>query len=288
VGVDKYTCKNKKVFGVGDFMTKNFIVYVLSDSVGDTAEQVARAAAEQYENTDYEIKKFPYVESLSKVDKIMENLNPENSIFVYTIVSKEISEYLQKACEQKNIPYIDIMAPSLDKFTGFLNQEPIRESGVIRKLDEDYFKRVEAVEFAVKYDDGKDPRGILKADIVLIGVSRSSKTPLSMYLAHKNYKVVNIPLVTGSKVPEELFEVSRRKIIGLMIDPSDLIEIRRERIKVLGLDNSVDYVSIEKIYEELEYAQKIMKKLGCPVIDMTKKAVEEAANLVIDIIDDLN
>jgi len=269
-------------------MKKNFMVYVLSDSVGDTAEQVARAAAEQYKNTDYEIKKYPYVESVVKIDNIMDNVDVKNSIFVYTIVNQEISEYLKKVCDQKNITYIDIMAPCLDKFSSFLDQEPLRESGVIRKLDESYFKRVEAVEFAVKYDDGKDPRGILKADIVLIGVSRSSKTPLSMYLAHKNYKVVNIPLVTGSKVPDQLFEIPRRKIIGLMIDPSDLIEIRRERIKVLGLDNSVDYVSIEKIYEELEYAQKIMKKLGCPVIDMTKKAVEEAANLVIDIINDLN
>lgn len=269
-------------------MIKNFLVYVLSDSVGDTAEQVARASAEQYEDSDYEIKKYPYVESKTKIDNIIEGLNSENSIFVYTIVNKEISEYLRQKCEEIGVPYIDVMAPCLDTFTKFLEQEPARESGVIRKLDEDYFKRVEAVEFAVKYDDGKDPRGILKADIVLIGVSRSSKTPLSMYLAHKNYKVVNIPLVKGSKVPDELFEVPRRKIIGLMIDPSDLIEIRRERIRVLGLDSSVDYVSIEKIYEELEYAERIMRKVGCPVIDMTKKAVEEAANLVIDIINDLN
>ncbi|MFN2339640.1 MAG: pyruvate, water dikinase regulatory protein [Halanaerobium sp.] len=269
-------------------MIKDFQVYVLSDSVGETAEQVARASAEQYKNTDYEIKKYPYVESKTKVDNIMEGVNSENSIFVYTIVNEEIAKYLGKKCEEKGVPYIDVMASSLDIFSQFLEREPIRESGVIRKLDEDYFKRVEAVEFAVKYDDGKDPRGILKADIVLIGVSRSSKTPLSMYLAHKNYKVVNIPLVKGSKVPDELFEVPRRKIIGLMIDPGDLIEIRRERIRVLGLDSSVDYVSIEKIYEELEYAEKIMRKVGCPVIDMTKKAVEEAANLVIDIVNDLN
>lgn len=269
-------------------MTKKFILYVLSDSIGDTAEQVARAAAEQFEDTDYELRKFPYVESITKIDNIIEDLDSQNSIFVYTIVSEKISNYLRSVCENKGILFIDIMSPCLNTFSNFLNQNPLRESGVIRKLDKDYFKRVEAVEFAVKYDDGKDPRGILKADIVLIGVSRSSKTPLSMYLAHKNYKVVNIPLVKGSKVPDELFEVQRRKIIGLMIDPSDLIEIRRERIKVLGLDNSVDYVSIEKIYQELDYAEKIMRKLGCPVIDMTKKAVEEAANIVIDIINDLN
>lgn len=269
-------------------MIKDFLVYVLSDSVGDTAEQVARASAEQYADTDYEIKKYPYVESKTKIDNILERVDPKKSIFVYTMVNEEISNYLQQKCEEKEISYIDVMEPCLNKFTQFLDQKPARESGIIRKLDEDYFKRVEAVEFAVKYDDGKDPRGILKADIVLIGVSRSSKTPLSMYLAHKNYKVVNIPLVKGSNVPDELFEVPRKKVVGLMIDPSDLIEIRRERIRVLGLDNSVDYVSVEKIYEELEYAERIMRKVGCPVIDMTNKAVEEAANLVIDIINDLN
>ena len=269
-------------------MIKDFLVYVLSDSVGETAEQVARAAAEQYKNTDYEIKKYPYVEDTTKIDDIMKEVQPNKSILVYTIVNKELSDYLRAACKDMGVLYIDIMNPCLNKFTKFLGKDPERESGVIRKLDEDYFKRVEAVEFAVKYDDGKDPRGILKADIVLIGVSRSSKTPLSMYLAHKNYKVVNIPLVKGSKVPDEIFEVPKRRIIGLMIDPSDLIEIRRERIRVLGLDNSVDYVSIEKIYEELDYAEKIMRRVGCPVIDMTKKAVEEAANLIIDIINDLN
>lgn len=269
-------------------MIKEFLVYVLSDSVGETAEQVARAAAEQYKNIDYEIRKYPYVESTTKVDDIMKGIKADKSILVYTIVNKEISDYLRAECKDKGVLYIDIMNPSLNKFTKFLDQEPARESGVIRRLDEDYFKRVEAVEFAVKYDDGKDPRGVLKADIVLIGVSRSSKTPLSMYLAHKNYKVANIPLVKDSKIPDEIFEVPKRKIIGLMIDPSDLIEIRRERIRFLGLDNSVDYVSIEKIYEELEYAEKIMRKVGCPVIDMTKKAVEEAANLIIDIINDLN
>lgn len=270
-------------------MISDFIVFVLSDSIGDTAEQVARAAAEQYRDSDYEIKKYPYVETKGKIDDIFSDVNePSNTIIVYTLVNTEISTYLKNNCEQKGISYIDIMEPCLEKFSDFTGQEPARKSGVIRKLDEDYFKRVEAVEFAVKYDDGKDPRGVLKADIVLIGVSRSSKTPLSMYLAHKNYKVVNIPLVKDSKIPDQIYEVPKRKIVGLTIDPQDLIEIRRERIKIMGLDSSVDYVSIEKIMDELTYAEKIMKQIGCPVIDMTKKAVEEAASIIIDIINDLN
>ncbi|MCC3145012.1 kinase/pyrophosphorylase [Halanaerobium sp. Z-7514] len=269
-------------------MIKDYDIYIISDSVGDTAEQVARAAAEQYKDADYEIKKHPYVESKAKIDDIFESIPNKESLVVYTIVSEETTKYLKKICNEKGLPCIDIMGPCLSTFSDFIGQEPARESGVIRKLDEDYFKRVEAVEFAVKYDDGKDPRGILKADIVLIGVSRSSKTPLSMYLAHKNYKVVNIPLVKGAKVPEQVYEAPRKKVIGLTIDPSDLIEIRRERIRVLGLDSGVDYVSIDKIIEELDYAEKIMRQVGCPVIDMTKKAVEEAANLIIDIINDLN
>lgn len=270
-------------------MKNNFIILVLSDSIGDTAEQVARAAAEQYKNFDYEIKKYPYVETKGKIDDIFsEIIDTSNTIVVYTMVNEEISAYLKDNCEQRGMIYIDIMEPCLERFNQFTGQKPARESGVIRKLDEDYFKRVEAVEFAVKYDDGKDPRGILKADIVLIGVSRSSKTPLSMYLAHKNYKVVNIPLVKDSKVPDQIYEVPKRKIVGLTIDPEDLIEIRRERIKIMGLDSSVDYVSIEKIMEELTYAERIMKQIGCPIIDMTKKAVEEAANIIIDIINDLN
>jgi len=269
-------------------MIKNYDIFVLSDSIGDTAEQVARAAAEQFEKSEYEIKKYPYVESTAKIDDIFQEVKGTDTIVVYTMVNEEISNYLRDNCDRIGIPYIDIMEPCLQKFSKFVGQKPARESGVIRKLDEDYFKRVEAVEFAVKYDDGKDPRGILKADIVLIGVSRSSKTPLSMYLAHKNYKVVNIPLVKGSNIPDQIYEVPKRKIIGLTIDPEDLIEIRRERIKVMGLDSSVDYVCIEKIMEELTYAEKIMKQIGCPVIDMTKKAVEEAANIIIDIINDLN
>lgn len=269
-------------------MLDEFTIYVLSDSIGDTAEQVARATAEQYQSSDYEIKKYPFVESKEQIDEICTEIDYKTSILLYTIVNKEISIYLKNICTAHNLTFIDIMTPFLNKFTSFLGKKPSRESGVIRQLDEDYFKRVEAVEFAVKYDDGKDPRGILKADIVLIGVSRSSKTPLSMYLAHKNYKVVNIPLIKEAQLPQQLYKIPKKKIIGLMIDPSDLVEIRRERIRVLGLNNSVDYVSIDKILEELHYAEGVMHKLGCPVIDMTHKAVEEAANIIIEIVDGLN
>jgi len=155
--------------------------------------------------------------------------------------------------------------------------------GLVRKMDEEYFKKVDAIEFAVKYDDGKDPRGILRADVVVIGVSRTSKTPLCMYLAHKGIKAANVPLVPEVAPPEEIFMLPPHKLIGLVIQPAQLNEIRRERLKTLGLTSTADYASMERILKELEYAENIMKRAGCSVIDVTNKAVEETATRVLEI-----
>lgn len=152
-------------------------------------------------------------------------------------------------------------------------------------LDEEYFRRVEAVEFAVTYDDGRDTKGILQADIVLIGVSRTSKTPLSMYLAHKKYKVANVPLIPEMKPPEELFTVKPHKLFGLTIDPQYLHVIRRERLKYLGLGEEANYASEARICKELDYAAQIMSSLGCVIIDVSNKAVEETAAIIMDMLD---
>ncbi len=175
------------------------------------------------------------------------------------------------------------MTPPLEALENVLGYPPKRESGIIRRLDENYFKKVEAVEFAVKYDDGKDPRGgVKKADICLVGISRTSKTPLSMYLAHKNYKVANVPLVPEVPPPKELFEKDKRRIIGLVANPAKLNEIRQERLKSLGLDFTANYANVDRINMELEYSKEIMDKLGCIVIDVSNKAIEETAGIVID------
>ena len=165
-----------------------------------------------------------------------------------------------------------------------LFRSPRLEPGLVRRLDEEYFRRVAAIEFAVKYDDGKDPRGLLLADVVLIGVSRTSKTPLSMYLAHKRMKVANLPLVPEVDAPEELFWVPPNKVIGLTINPRQLNEIRQERLKALGLHAEANYASMERILEELDYAEKIMRRVGCPIFDVSNKAVEEVANKILEVI----
>src|SRR5699024_4539797 len=154
-------------------------------------------------------------------------------------------------------------------------------TGLGHKLDEDYFKRVEAIEFAVKYDDGRDSRGISRADIVLIGVSRTSKTPLSQYLAHKRIKVANVPIVPEVDPPEELYEVAPEKCIGLLISPEKLNEIRIERLKALGLGNQATYANIERIHQELSYFDNVVTKIGCKIVDVSNKAVEETANIIL-------
>jgi len=151
-------------------------------------------------------------------------------------------------------------------------------------MDREYFKRVEAIEFAVKYDDGKDPRGILAADLVLLGVSRTSKTPLSMYLADKNIKVVNIPLIPEVPIPKELYQISTQKIVGLTNSIERLSDIRKERLKTMGLSSSANYADYERIFEETHYAETVMKRLNCPIIDVSYKAIEETATIILGIL----
>ena len=264
---------------------ETLIIYVISDSVGETAQQVARAAISQFSiNDNYEIRRFPYVVDKKFLIQILNSGKNEDAIILYTLVNEELSNLTKEYCHKQNLSSIDLMSPILDKISNKINKNPKREPGAIRKLDESYFKRVEAIEFAVKYDDGKDPRGILKSDIVLVGISRTSKTPLSMYLANKNIKVANIPLVPEIPLPKELNNINPNKIIGLTNSPEKLNKIRQERLKALGLSKNANYANIERILQELDYSDSIMKKLECPVINVSNKAIEETAGIIMDLI----
>lgn len=257
-------------------------IYAVSDSIGETAELVAQAVSKQFDIVDFEIKIIPYVSDTAIIDKIVDKAKQENAIIVFTIIIEEIRNYLVKKADENGIVAVDVMTPVLIQIVNKLGLSPRREPGLLRKMDDKYFKKVEAVEFAVKYDDGKDTRGIMLADIVLIGISRSSKTPLSMYLAHKNIKVANVPLVPEVELPEELFCIPKDKIIGLSIDSEQLIRIRKERLKSLGLKDTANYANIERILEEINYSNKVMERIGCRVIDTTNKAVEEIASIILE------
>lgn len=264
---------------------KNLIIYVISDSVGETAQQVTKAAISQFKiNEECEIRRFPYVMDENFLLEILEGGKSEDAIIVYTLVDENLLNVTKKFCEKENLSNIDLMTPILKEIANKTQMKPKREPGIIRKLDESYFKRVEAIEFAVKYDDGKDPRGILKSDIVLVGISRTSKTPLSMYLANKNIKVANVPLVPEIPIPKEVFEIDAKKIIGLTNTPEKLNQIRAERLKALGLSSNASYANLDRILQELDYSEQVMKKIGCPVIDVSSKAIEETAGIILDII----
>lgn len=263
-------------------MDKEIVVYVLSDSIGETGEMLSKAALSQFDLGSNEVRRFPYITEKDQVVEILEEAKREDSIIIFTVVLKELKDFIIEKAEEYKIPTVDLMTPALDAIGNVLEEEPKRESGVIRKLDENYFKKIDAVEFAVKYDDGKDSRGIKKADLVIIGISRTSKTPLSMYLAHKNYKVANIPLVPEVEPPAELYNKESHKIIGLISNPDKINEIRQERLKALGLKDNANYANLERINEELEYSQKIMDELGCIVIDVSNKAIEETAGIIIE------
>lgn len=262
---------------------KNPQVFIISDSIGETAEMVARAATSQFDSGKFEIRRIPNVCDTDTIDEVVRMAAESNSIVAYTLVVEDMKNYVAAKTAEMNVISVDILSPVMDAVEKATGLVPHREPGILRKVDEIYFRRVEAIEFAVRYDDGKDPRGILLADIVLVGVSRTSKTPLSMYLAHKRIKVANVPLVPEVAPPEELFKVERGKLIGLTINPEQLNVIRKERLKTLGLMSDASYANEERIEQELETANQLMKRLGCPIIDVTNKAVEETASKILEI-----
>lgn len=260
------------------------IVYIVSDSVGETAELVVKAAASQFNHDEIDIKRIPYVEDIGTLREVVALAKANNAIVGFTLVVPELRSFLIEEAERMNVEYVDIIGPMMEKMEKAYKRAPRQEPGLVHRLDEDYFKKVEAIEFAVKYDDGRDPRGILRADIVLVGVSRTSKTPLSQYLAHKRFKVANVPLVPEVDPPEELFKVPPERCFGLKITAEKLNNIRRERLKSLGLNDHASYANIERIQNELNYFDEIVNKIGCEIIDVSNKAVEETANVIIGII----
>lgn len=267
---------------------KAVIIYVISDSIGETGEIIAKSSVKQFETENIEIKRYPYHNSVEQIKPVLEEASQyENSLIVYTNVVLETREYIKNKTEELNLHTVDVMGEPMREIEKILGYEPLREPGLIRRLDENYFKKVEAIEFAVKYDDGKDPRGAKKADLCLVGISRTSKTPLSMYLANKLYKVANIPLVPEVPVPKEVYEKDVNRVIGLTANPGKLISIREERLKSLGLSSGANYANIKRIEEELEYSRKVMKELGCIVIDVSNKAMEETAEIIIEHLDSI-
>ena len=260
-------------------------IFVVSDSVGELGENTVKAAMSQFRPNfeQVEMKKFPYIKNSSQIDEIIREAVNDGAFIVYTLVERELRKFMLNRCVENNIQSVDLLGPMIHLIQHGVKEEPLEKPGLVHKLNDYYFKKIEAIEFAVKYDDGRDPRGILLADIVLVGVSRTSKTPLSQYLANKAYKVANVPLVPEVEPPEELFNVDPNKCFGLVISPNQLNSIRKERLLALGLREDASYATFDRIDKEVKHFYQIVDRIGCKVIDVTNKAVEETANSIIQL-----
>lgn len=257
---------------------------VLSDSTGETAERVVRAALLQFPARKTRIRLHARVRDRDAARAVIETCARDGGLLVFTIVSPELREFIHQVCYETKVEAVDVIGALLGKLSSFLDAEPLGTPSVMLPLSEEYFRRIEAVEFAVKSDDGKEPRNFKKADLILAGVSRTSKTPLSTYLANRGIKVANCPLVLGVPLPPEMHEVQQDRIVGLTIGLDQLVEIRRARLRQLGMPPDTNYGLREHVREELEYAHSIFRAHPqWPVIDVTGRAIEETAGIIVDV-----
>jgi regulator of PEP synthase PpsR (kinase-PPPase family) len=254
---------------------------VLSDSTGETAEKVVRAALLQFPQAGTQIRLHTRVRTKEVARPVVERTAREGGLLVFTVVSPELREFVHGMTAELKIEAIDVIGALIGKLGTFLEREPINLPSALLPLSEEYFRRIEAVEFAVKSDDGKEPRNFKKADIVLVGVSRTSKTPLSTILAQRGLKVANSPLVLGVSPPPELMEAPR--IVGLTIGIDQLCEIRQARLRQLGMPSETNYAMREHVRQELEFANQLFQKHpDWPVIDVTGRAIEETAVIILE------
>lgn len=253
-------------------------VFILSDATGDTAEKVVGAALKQFEAPGVEIEIFPRVRSKAEIEDIVDRAAAVEALLVHTTVNPEHREHLQRRCADADVDDVDLIGTLMGKLASFLHLEAKAQPGGLHLVNDEYFRRIEAVEFAVKNDDGQHPRNLRKADIVLVGISRTSKTPLSTYLAQRGHKVANVPIVMGIEPPPELFRVDQDKVFALSINPEALFRIRQARLQTLGMPADTAYGMRDHIEKEIEYAQQLFDaNPHWPLLDVTDKAIEETA-----------
>jgi [pyruvate, water dikinase]-phosphate phosphotransferase / [pyruvate, water dikinase] kinase len=256
-------------------------IYVLSDGTGETADLMVKAALVQFRREGLKVIRYKNIRTESQVASIFEEAHASKAIIVFTVVSGELRQFIQKLSFDSGVPSVDLLGPLMNILEQFLNKDPHSQPGLFHQVNEYYFKRIEAIEFTVKHDDGRYADNLDLADIILVGLSRTSKTPLSVYLSYKGWKIANVPVVKGIPLPQKLFETEQRKIIGLIIDPSTLVRIRRERLIKMGEDPTGEYASLEHVVEEIDYCKEIFRKnRRWPVFDVTGKALEETATEV--------
>ena len=267
-------------------MNEKYNVYLVSDSTGETLDRIFLSLKSQFANFQYEKKEFAFIRTEQQIDKIIKECNKlDNSLILYTIVETKLAKYISNKSDENNVPCFGILGNLILSFSKLLNQKAIHKPSAQHVLDEDYYKRIEAIQFTMSHDDGKKVDDINSADVVLLGVSRTSKTPTSIYLANRGYKTVNVPLVLDQKIPEGLVSNENSCIIGLVADPERLADIRRNRVAIMKDHKLKEYTDLEAIKNEVENSKILFKKNNWPIIDVTRRSVEETAASILKIIE---
>ena len=267
-------------------MNEKYNVYLVSDSTGETLDRIFLSLKSQFANFEYNKKEFAFIRTEQQIDKIISECNKiDNSIILYTIVETKLAKYLAGQSDKFSVPCFGVLGNLILSFSKLLNQKAIHKPSAQHVLDEDYYKRIEAIQYTMSHDDGKRVDDINKADVVLLGVSRTSKTPTSIYLANRGYKTVNIPLVLDQRIPEDLKSNKHSCIVGLVADPERLSDIRRNRVAIMNDQKLKEYTDLDSIKKEVDDSKKLFKKNNWPIIDVTRRSVEETAASILKIID---
>jgi regulator of PEP synthase PpsR (kinase-PPPase family) len=259
-------------------------LHVVSDSTGETAARLAEAVEAQFPGQEFEVVRHPRITNADDVQLAAARARGRRAVVMFTLVEAELREAMRALCKRYRLHYCDLLSHPIESVARVSGSPAARTPGARPVLDSNYFKRMEAIEFAVRFDDGVGPGALRDADIVLLGVSRSSKTPLSIYLAYLGYKTANVPIVKGIEPPKELWELDRTKMVGLTIAPEALAEIRGERVRRMR-GGGGRYAELDSIYEELEYAADIHRRLRCPVIEVSNLAIEETARRIVQLVE---
>ena len=266
-------------------MNNVYQVYLISDSTGETLERIFLALKAQFKNFKYQTHHFSFTRTENQVLKILEMCKKNhNSIILYTVVDNKLSKFLSDESNRNKVPCFGVLGDLIISFSKLLNQEASYIPSGQHILNDEYYNRIEAIQFTMNHDDGNSIGDIQKSDIILLGVSRTSKTPTSIYLANKGYKVSNIPLVNENSIPDSLKNNKEKKcVIGLTAEPERLVEIRKNRLNTLKENQNINYVNVEKIRKEVDQSKKTFQKYKWPTIDVSRKSVEETAASVIKI-----
>lgn len=260
----------------------SYYLYAVSDATGEMAMQIAFAALRQFKIDNVKIVRKAKVVDQGKIKQVLAEAKKNHGIVIHTFVSQELRNIFHEEAEKEGLVAIDIMGPVLNVLTTYFHATPSDEPGLQYRVTKDYYKRQEAVDFTVKHDDGLGLDTLNQADIVILGISRTSKTPLCIYLAYRGYKVANIPIIKDVPVPKELKQVDRSKIVGITISPQKLVQLRESRLIKLGRPLSEEYANINRVNEELEYCRSYFDEVGdFPIIDATDKAIEEIASEIL-------